>query len=118
MTLDRGDHRLGQAHPRRTHRAVASAAAVGALRRSGRRIVTTATRPLASYETLPPIASIPRLVCAQRLQQRVIQCEALAVARRQCRGALREGVDSHAVDELQGAAGPGRKADAEDRADV
>src|SRR5512140_387946 len=37
---------------------------------------------------------------------------------RQLRRALAEGVDAGAVDELQGAAGPGRKADAEDRADI
>ena len=64
------------------------------------------------------LCSVHRLVRAQAVQNLGGQRETGAVLAGQLRRAGAERVDAHAIDELQGAAGPGRIADAEDRADV
>ena len=49
---------------------------------------------------------------------RIVQCKARTVARSQFGRPCLKGFNAQAVDELHGTTGPGRKADAEDRADV
>src|SRR5208283_3127722 len=75
-------------------------------------------RPRSGRLLLLAVGSIERLAALGHLTELVARFEARPVLRRELASARDEGLQPHAVDERERAAGIGRVAEAEDRTDV